>query len=122
VEAQWNIATCYITTENYGCLTDSCRAFAINAMTAHLFQLGSNSENTAPGGNSTGFVQSATVDKVSVTRQAPPENGSQFHFWLNQTPYGSQLLALLKAKSVGGGYVGGLPERTGFRKIGGVFF
>jgi len=121
VEAQWNIATCYISVKNCGSLTDACRAFAINAMTAHLFKLQTNSANVPSGGKSTGFVQQANIAQISVSIVAPPTNASQFHWWLNQTAYGQQLLALLKAKSVGGLYVGGRAELSSFRKSGGVF-
>jgi hypothetical protein len=52
--------------------------------------------------------------------QAPPA-ANAWQYWLNTSPYGMQLLALLQAKGVGGLYVGGLPERDAFRKVYGVF-
>jgi len=123
IEGQWNIATCYITNEDYGCLSGSCRAYAINAMTAHLLQLGINTAAGVerPGGKTEGLVISATIDKVTVNMQEPPTDKGQFHWWLNQTPYGQALLALLKTRAVAGLYVGGLPERSAFRKVGGRF-
>jgi len=121
IEAQWDIATCYINNQEACSILGGCLAFAINAMTAHLLQLGVNSGIQAPGGNATGNVTSATIDKVSVNIEAPPTITSQFHYWLNKTSYGQQLLALLKVKSIGGLYVGGLPEKSAFRKVGGVF-
>lgn len=123
VEAQWNIATCYITNEDYGCLNGTCRAFAINAMTAHLLALGLNTTAAIPGQETEslpGFVKSASIDKVSVNIQEPPDK-SKFQWWLSQTPYGAQLSALLSVKSVGGLSVGGSNERGGFRKVHGVF-
>lgn len=89
---------------------------ALQCLTAHLlfeFKLQSR--------NQTGkVVTGATIDKVTVAMLAPPvKNG--WDFWLNQSPYGQQLLALLSAKSVGGWSVGGSPERVAFRTVGGRF-
>ncbi|MNJ79317.1 hypothetical protein D3C77_772930 [compost metagenome] len=42
-------------------------------------------------------------------------------YWLGMTPYGMQLMALLKVCTGGGLYVGGLPERAAFRSVGGIF-
>jgi len=118
LQMMWDMAVCYISDCNYGCLQGNCRQLAINLMTAHLQYISDKAVN----GATTGFVTSATIDKVSVSTQAPPAtNQTFFNWWLSQTPYGQQLLALLKAKSVGGLYIGGLPERSAFRKVGGIF-
>jgi hypothetical protein len=52
--------------------------------------------------------------------QPPPET-NQWQWWLSLSPWGQQLLALLLVKSAGGFYIGGFPERQGFRKAYGLF-
>lgn len=97
-----------------GCGSGSLRpkklALALNLMTAHLAALGIQ----AAAGETTGLLQSATIDKVSVSL-TPPPNKNQWQWWLNQTPYGQQLLALLAVASVGGYYFGGNPVLPAFR-------
>ena len=86
-------------------------------MTAHLAHL----EQALVTGNTAGLVASASIDKVAVTLTPPPVK-NQFDYWLNLTPYGQQLLFLLRQKAAGGFMVGGTPaERDAFRKAGGVF-
>lgn len=98
-------------------LHGTSRIRALYLMTAHLMTL----EQGLMAGNPGGLVAGATVDKVSVSLTPPPVK-SQYQHWLCLTPYGQQLLALLKSRTAGGLYVGGLPaERAGFRKAGGVF-
>ena len=116
LQGYWDSATCYVSDMNYGWLQGPCRAQALNYMTAHLAQL--FTQITA--GNTPGQVQSATIDKVSVS-MTPPPNPNQWQWWLGLTPYGQMLLGLLQAKSVGGWYVGGLPESSAFRKVWGIF-
>ena len=116
IQSYWDFATSIVVDENYGMLADFYRQTALNLLTAHLLVL---KERTDKGQN-TAFVTNSSVDKVSVTRLAPPSN-SQFQWWLNQTPYGAQLLVMLEISSVGGISVGGLPERSAFRKVGGIF-
>jgi hypothetical protein len=113
----WDVATCYIHDNDYGSLTGDCLQLALELMTAHIATV-STATNS---GQSSGLVSASSVGDVSVTMTVPTIK-SQLQFWLLQTPYGVQLLALLGVKGVGGIYVGGLPERTGFRKIGGTFF
>ncbi|MCD1124813.1 DUF4054 domain-containing protein [Jinshanibacter sp. LJY008] len=118
----WDQATDYISSEDYGWLSGGKRKSAINMMTAHLLALNDilttgESEGIGTGGITT----SATIDKVSVTQAPPPPASDEWQYWLSQTPYGLELLALLQVHSVGGFYIGGLPERSAFRKVGGVF-
>lgn len=113
----WDMAISYISDVNYGYLRDASRVLALNYMTAHLAKL--NLMITANPSGNTGLVQGAMIDKVSVTL-TPPPLPNQFQWWLGLTPYGQMLLALLQVKSVGGMYVGGLPERAAFRKVGGI--
>lgn len=119
LQRYWDMAVCYSTDVDY-CKAElgviSCRQTALNMLTAHLLTIGTG----AVTGQTVGMVQSATVDKVSVTIQAP-ENPNQWQWWLNKTPYGQMYLALLRAKSAGGFYIGGSPERSAFRSVGGGF-
>lgn len=110
VLAQADQAECY--------LGETCSdACAMYLMVAHLLQLSANTSQGQPSGQ----VTSASIDKVSVTvAQAPGPNNS-YTYWLNSTPYGQQLAALLARCAVGGTYVGGLPERAAFRSVGGLF-
>jgi hypothetical protein len=117
IQMYWDMATCYISDEDYGCLSGSCRELAIQQMTAHLTKIGKAAET----GDFSDFVTSAGVDKVSVSVQPPPQK-NQYSWWLNTTPYGAQYEALLKSKSIGGCYIGGAPERSAFRNLGGYFY
>lgn len=117
LQAYWDAACCYISPADYGWLHGDCRARALNLMTAHLAALSTMIAN----GQAVGVGQSATVGAVSVS-MVPPPIKSGFQYWLCTTPYGIQLWALLSAKAAGGLYVGGLPEKSAFRKVGGVFF
>jgi len=116
IEAYFGQAQCYIENDGNACLSDSCLLEAIYLMTAHLLTL----RDAMTSGDGADFVTSATIDKVSVTVQAPPER-DQWSWWLNKTPYGQQLLSLLSLSAVGGMYIGGLPEGSAFRKVGGIF-
>ncbi len=110
----WNMGTCYISDNDYGRLNGNCRELALQMMAAHLISL----NNIISDGSTPGQLTASTIDKVSVTLQPPP-NKNQWSWWLNNTPYGAQLEALLATASVGGFYVGGRPERRGFRDISG---
>lgn len=133
IQLQWDMATAFIRP------VDSCFASgksldaALYLMTAHLITL--NPPVTAEGGGSgggageglgdctpnvTGVISGATIDKVSV-QLAVPQTRSGWQYWLASSPYGMQLWALLKSMSAGGFYIGGRPERAGFRKVYGGF-
>lgn len=114
--AQWEMATCFISQGRT--LKAKCLETALYLMTAHLLWSG---WLISQGQTSANIVTGATISKVSVSMQPPPAK-SAWQFWLASTPYGLQLWALLNIKAAGGAYVGGLPERTAFRKVGGVFF
>lgn len=115
LSAYFSLASGYVSPEDYGSLAGEARTHAINLMVAHLLA----TTDAALAGQS-GTVIASRVGDVQVQLQPPPERG-QWRYWLNQTPYGAQLLALLEMQSAGGFYVGGLPERSAFRKVGGVF-
>lgn len=110
VLAQASQAHCYL---GPAC-NDSC---ALNLIVAHLLQLSINAAKKLPGGQ----ITSATIDKVSVTVAQAPGSTNGYIYWLNSTPYGMQLSALLARCSAGGISVGGLPERAAFRSVGGIF-
>lgn len=118
LEMYWDNAGCIIDNDDNGCwaLRGECRYRALTLMTAHLAAL----SVIIAGGQVPGLVQSATIDKVTVSLTPPPVK-TQFQWWLSLTPYGQQLLAILQAASVGGFYFGGVPETSSFRKAGGVF-
>ncbi len=132
LEIYWGIASDFISTGDCPCniLNNGSLQFAYDLMTAHIATLlavpaggssgGGGGSSEVPGGGS-GVVTSASIGAVSVSMMQPPAK-DMWQFWFAQTPYGQQLLALLQIKGVGGLYVGGLPERLGFRKVGGVFW
>jgi hypothetical protein len=99
-------------------LNGPSRQLALYQMTAHLLTLNdmANENEGAPSG----LVQDAQVDKVRVSLTPPPVR-SQFGTWLNLTAPGANLWALLAKTAVGGLYIGGNPERYGFRRVGGGF-
>lgn len=119
LQMQFDLATGYVSDDEYGCMPLAARTAALNLMTAHLCALAVIIAQNGYSGQ-VGVVQAATVDGISITLTPPPVK-SQWRWWLNSTPYGAQLAALLEAQAVGGFYIGGLPERAAFRKVGGYF-
>lgn len=116
---QFGAATGYVSADTYGDMTMPVRTNALYLMTAHLLALGVIiAQNNYSG--QVGVVTGAVVDHVQITL-APPPVRNQWRWWLNATPYGAQLVGLLEAQAVGGFFVGGLPERAAFRKVGGIF-
>ena len=107
----FNSATFYLDNNTTKCLTLSKLTHLLYLLTAHILVI----ENKVKKGDTVGTVTNATIDKVSVTLLAPNAN-SDFKFWLNQTPYGQQYLALIKLCLVGGIYVGGTPEHLAYPK------
>lgn len=120
LDMQWIVACQYISDENYGCLVDQARELALQYMLAHLMGLfvliGTSGQGQA------GIVTGAGIDKVNVSLATPPYGTSEWRYWLNLTPYGTMLLALLQAQSVGGFYYGGQPDRAAFRGAAGGFY
>lgn len=133
LQMYWDWATYYVSDVNYGWLSNLnsptnpavpgrspgyARSRAIQLMMAHLLQL----QVLNAAGQQGGIVTQATVDKVSVGLEPPPIP-NQWQWWLNGTPYGQQLLALLQVKSAGGFYNGGVPVLGAFTPTyGGGFF
>lgn len=128
----WNVGASFIDRRDYPCrsLTGDALAYAMNLMAAHLMTISIQNQQAMTGGGTSGgqgvpdqggFITSAHIDEITVSKLAPPvTNGWQF--WLASTPYGQQIWALIGIVAVGGFTVGGLPEREGFRKVGGVFW
>lgn len=127
LQMYWTVASDYISTKDSPCnmLNGASLQLALDLMCAHIATLfTADATNAASGGGPgvPGTIEtSASVGSVSVSNLPPPIKDA-WDYWLNQTSYGQQLLALLKVKSVGGFYVGGLPERESFRKAGGTFW
>lgn len=97
---------------------EDCGQLEMELLLAHLLTIHTQ---VISKGKQGGFINSSTVDKVSVSKVAPPA-ADMFEWWLGQTPFGQQLLAMLQVSSVGGFAIGGLPERAAFRKVGGTFW
>lgn len=83
---------------------------------AHMLYL---RQQIADGQASSGAVASATIGSVSVSFSAPPA-GSDWSHWFKMSPFGIQLLALIKRCSVAR-YYGGSGERAAFRGAFGRF-
>lgn len=116
---QYGLACDYVSADTYGDMSIAARTNALMLMLAHLLALGVIIAKGNYQGQP-GVVTASSVGDVSVTLQPPPQR-DQWRWWLNCTPYGAQLVALLDVQSAGGFFVGGLPERSAFRKVGGVF-
>lgn len=122
LQAYWDNASNYISVVgNFGSIQGCQREYAIQLMMSHLIYL-TNLANTGNGfgtgsGGAPGTMpfqmQSAAIDKVSVS-VTPPPNPNQFQWWLGLSPFGQQLLAMLQIQSVGGNYIGGSYVRAGF--------
>ena len=97
LESKYLISSCYISNSSNFFIADDCLEVALQLMLAHVVSLSVR----VTQGAATGQVISASEDGVSVSFTAP-SNSSQFSWWLNTTPYGQQLLALLEASFIGG--------------------
>lgn len=116
IQAYWDLATSYITNNTwsgwYAGFNLLQQTNALNLMTAHLLAVNTAAASGQPGGVLTG----ATIDKISVQMQPPPAP-NQWQWWLNQSPYGQQLLALLQVGSAGGRFfTAGRPVVSAFRR------
>lgn len=124
IQANWDLAVAYLGDADGCLLNGDAKQAALNFLTAHLLYLsdltGHGGGGASVGGAAGGVLTGAQVDKVQV-QFAPPPFKNGWDWWLMQSPYGSQLQALLRMKSAGGWYVGGLPERDAFRRVYGGF-
>jgi Protein of unknown function (DUF4054) len=125
LQSCWNMAAEFISTAECPCrnLSGDSLQLALDLMCAHIATLLGSPAATGDeeGSSAGGLITNASIGAVSVGIMAPPVK-NMWDYWLGQTPYGQQLLALFAIKAVGGFYVGGLPERKGFRKVGGTFW
>ena len=112
----FNMATDFISVKNYGLLKDNSRTLALYLLTAHLLQIAGQ----VVSNDAVGTVTSATVGGISVSLLQPTAS-NEFKFWLNQSPYGQQLLGLLSVKAAFGLYVGGSFAQSNIRKANGAF-
>ncbi len=119
LQGYFDMATAYIANPNcrnycyLGKMALNQQTQALYLMTAHLGTIARSIQTN----NVVGVLTQASIDKVSVTLEPPPSS-NQWQYWLNSTPYGQQLLALLQVISVGGTFVGGRPELLAFRRAG----
>lgn len=106
------VATSYISNNAYcNGMSAAQTALAINYMTAHLVTA---AQNAASGGTSA-IELSATIDKISVSNQPMPAP-NQWQYWLQTTPYGQMLLALLQVAAAGGRMINGYPVFNSLRR------
>lgn len=95
-------AQAYISTQSFA-IKDEIRLLLIQLMAAHLITLAEIDPVTGivkSMGQSAGHELSATIDGVSVTREATlSRNGEEQ--WLQSTGYGQQYLAILQAHNMG---------------------
>jgi len=116
--AWYSFAECEIDPRGSCALNGDCLEMALMLCLAHiLHQMG----EVAKGTTRTGAITAASIDKVSVSFTAPPF-ASGWQYWLSLSPYGLTLWGMLSAKSSGGFYVGGLPEKASFRRAGGRMY
>lgn len=116
LQQYWNVAIIYFNRYDNCLICGDQLQYALNILTAHIADV----TGIAKAGGMPGFIDQASIDKVSVALLQPPVSNF-FQFWLSSSPYGQQLLALLKTLTVGGFTIGGLPEIGGIRKVGGIF-
>lgn len=92
------MATAYCSTTNYR-IRPAVRELLIELMTAHLITLAEIDPTThlvKSMGQIMGFDVSASIDGVSVSKQAPIAKNA-FEQWINSTGYGQQYWAMLVA-------------------------
>ena len=110
LEVQYHIGRAYIADDD--CTMDrKFRYYALQLMLAHLLYI----RDQVNAGNNIGVITNASEGDVSVAL-AQPKVDDTWAYWYVTTPYGKDLLALLEVQAAGGVYVGGSPERAGFRK------
>jgi hypothetical protein len=101
-------ASSFISRQNSIYFYDDNRLLALELMAAHIQTI---SLSLGQGNTQGGVVGASTVGSVSVTLIPPPIK-RQFDFWMNQTGYGQQYLALMQAHSPAGMFLGGSFQRV----------
>lgn len=102
--------------------------YALELATAHVLFIQSQnlSDPSDPeaggstGGSIGGIVQSASEGSVSVSLKTPDIN-SWLENDLAQSAYGQDVLQIIQGAIVGGVYIGGSPETSAVRDVGGIF-
>jgi hypothetical protein len=110
----YDVATSYISAEDYGWLNGASRGYALELLTAHMINL------SCLANNGTGVLISASEGSVNAAFMPPPVK-SALSYWLNQSHYGQRLLALLSIKAAGGIYSAGSRVTQSIRKFNGSF-
>jgi hypothetical protein len=116
LQGYFDMATAYISNRNcgnyryIGGMNIAQKTQALYLMTAHLGTIARSIQTN----NVVGVLTQASIDKVAVSLEPPP-SANQWQYWLNSTPYGQQLLALLQVLSVGGFYANPKPTLQAFR-------
>ena len=108
IEMMFDKAECYVDKSKCKCYEQ-----LLFLVVAHLLYL---REQQNQGNNNTSAIASATIDKVSISYQAPISTSS-ISQWFNLSPYGIEYLALNKRCNGMPRYVGGSLERQAFRKL-----
>ena len=117
VNRHLSVAQLYISNQNFF-LRPNVRKLAIQYMAAHLIFL----ETTDNNGNFIGWSDAATggaitsshIGDVSVTLH-PPVATEEWELWLESTPYGKMLLALLQLQRPAFIYKTGRPNPWGIK-------
>lgn len=107
IDAMIGRATNYVDI-HCGYICDKKKQYAIFLLTAHLLTIHGN---IASGETSGGVQTGASIDKVSVS-YAPPPFTNGFEYWLSQTLYGQELLALINILIATPDYIGGSFQRV----------
>ncbi len=99
-------AKCYLSSNGNKFLTGEKYKLALYLFAAHFLVL---QKNIAEGQLSAGLPSSASINSVSIS-MVPPSSSGAFEYWLNQTQYGAELLALLEHEApvpllLGGSFV-----------------
>lgn len=111
IQGQMNIAKLYISPEQNCMVKDDTIKQLIYLMTAHLMAINNSLKSGSGSSVGGGQIASASVGGVSVSK-AIPNNRTELDYWLNLTPYGMQLLALLSMLTGIGFYMGGQRENV----------
>ncbi|MBP5789225.1 MAG: DUF4054 domain-containing protein [Neisseriaceae bacterium] len=109
------MATMYISTVS-GVIRDNVRVLAIEYMACHLMTLSAvdGAGNAQGDGNAGGILASAHIESVSVAFQGVIASDA-FEQWIQSTPYGKMLWALLSVNNPTGIYWVGSPRAFGIR-------
>ena len=110
IDWYWCLSWSYIDGQE-SCLFDLQTQFMmLNYVTAHLMAYNdlivAGTASKSPFGNNK-IVISSTIGDVSAAVMPPPVQDNYYYWFFSQTPYGTQYIAMLKANTAGGCYLGG---------------